>query len=335
MDAELLLVFLVLALILSALFLLLKPYLEWRIYGSETLESQIARTSFHFLPGQLVTAPWKAPEVTLSVVIPAYNEEFRLPQMLDEALMYLETRASATASSGFCYEVIVVDDGSSDNTYAAALSAGSRTRGLTGGELRVMKLTSNRGKGFAVRAGMLTARGQWLLMADADGSTSIRDLERLERALNVPVSMHGASRAAAQDASPEIAFGSRHHLQNLSDDVVAKRSWYRSALALGFRLVTNMIVGGSVKDSQCGFKLFRSGIGKQIFASLHLYRWSFDVEIIMLAQCYGKSIAEVPVTWVEMPGSKLNVLMGAMTMLRDLILMQVLYALGMWQPVLS
>ncbi|CAK9071684.1 unnamed protein product [Durusdinium trenchii] len=217
----------------------LKPYWDWRCSCSKPLESQISRTSFQCSPGELVPAPWKAPEVVLSVVVPAYNEEYRLPQMLDETLAYLESRGGATS---FSYEVIVVDDGSSDGTYAAALST-SRDASLQHGEVRIIKLLVNRGKGFAVRAGMLAARGQLLLMADADGATSIRDLERLERALG------------PKEDAPQIAFGSRHHLR---EEALTKRAWYRNVLMVGFHFAVWILVGGSVKDTQCGFKLFKA-----------------------------------------------------------------------------
>jgi len=314
------------------------PYLDWRSASNRPLEAHVARTSFQCAPGELVPPAWKAPEVTLSVVVPAYNEEYRLPQMLDETLSYLEARAAACPGS-FSYEVIVVDDGSTDATYAAALGslqrppaaslpaagagagAGGRQQPQQprGGELRVLRLASNRGKGFAVKAGMLVARGQLLLMADADGATNIRDLERLERALG----------PREEDGGPQIAFGSRHHLR---EEAVAKRAWHRNVLMTAFHLVVWLLVGGPVQDTQCGFKLFRARVGKQIFASLHIYRWAFDIEVVLLSRIFGRAIAEVPVTWVEMPGSKLNLITGSLTMLRDIVLLQVLYAFRIWQP---
>lgn len=296
----------------------LAPYLDWRDTCGRPLDAHVARTSFPCAPGELVPPAWKAPEVTLSVIVPAYNEEYRLPQMLDETLTYLEQRARASTTR-FTYEVIVVDDGSRDGTYAAALGSRPREPSQTSGELRVMQLTANRGKGFAVRAGMLAARGQLLLMADADGATKIGDLERLELAL-----------APRQDGTAtEIAFGSRHHLK---EEAIAKRSWYRNILMVCFHLVVALLVGGSVHDTQCGFKLFRADVGKRIFASLHLYRWAFDIEVVILARLLGKSLAEVPVTWVEMPGSKLNLITGSLTMLRDIVVVQVFYFLGVWSP---
>lgn len=293
------------------------PYLQWRRLCSRPLESHVLRTSFQFGPGELVPPAWKAPEVALSVIVPAYNEEHRLPQMLDETLNYLEARAAGSAL-GFSYEVIVVDDGSRDGTYVAALGFSQRrsqrvtSRGY--GELRVMRLQFNRGKGFAVRAGMLAARGQLLLMADADGSTSIRELERLEHALA----------QNNQEGGVQVVFGSRYHLK--------ERSRLRSLLGFLFSIIVWLVVGGPVHDTQCGFKLFRADVGKHMFASLHLHRWAFDVELLLLSRWLGLRVAEVPVTWVEMPGSKLGVAIGALSMLRDTIVMQVLYGLGVWQP---
>lgn len=315
-----------LVIVLLGLAWLLVPYLDWREVDGKAIETLISRTSFQCVPGELVPASWKAPELSLSVVVPAYNEEYRLPQMLDETLTYLEARAASSPAGSFSYEVIVVDDGSSDGTYSAALASQmavkeqpSRSRG---GELRVMQLLSNRGKGFAVRAGMLVARGQLLLMADADGATSIRDLERLESALDCQSVGPGG-------VGTEIVFGSRHHLQQ---DAVAKRSFVRSVLMFGFHFIVWCLVGGPIHDTQCGFKLFHHSVAKHIFTSLHLYRWAFDIEIVILARILGKAVAEVPVSFVDMPGSKLNLLTGALTMLRDIVLVRVLYLFGVWRP---
>jgi dolichyl-phosphate beta-glucosyltransferase len=303
--------------VLLALAWLLIPYLDWRQVEGKAVETFIARTSFQCVPGDLVPAAWKAPELSLSVVVPAYNEEYRLPQMLDETLSYLEARAAAGSPGSFSYEVVVVDDGSSDGTYAAALASAS-SRKQSGGELRVIQLAANRGKGFAVRIGMLAARGTLMLMADADGATSIRDMERLERAMD-----------CQSGGSTQIVFGSRHHLK---DDALKKRSFVRNTLMVSFHFVVWCLVGGPIHDTQCGFKLFHASAGKHIFSSLHLFRWAFDIEIVILSRILGKSIAEVPVTFVDMPGSKLNLITGALTMLRDIVLLRLLYIFGVWRP---
>lgn len=307
---------------LLALAWILAPYFDWRAVDGQAVEAHISRTSFRCAPGELVPAAWKAPELALSVIVPAYNEEARLPHMLDETLTYLEERAAAGPVGAFSYEVIVVDDGSDDGTYRAALEtqtlAGEQIGRRRGGELRVMQLSANRGKGFAVRAGVLAARGRLILMADADGATSIRDLEQLERALE----RQGGT-------SMNIVFGSRHHLRGQG---LAKRSTLRNLLMLGFHTVVWLFIGGPLHDTQCGFKLFRANVGKHIFASLHLFRWAFDIEVVLLARILGIAVAEVPVTFVDMPGSKLNMASASITMLRDILLLRVLYVLGVWQP---
>jgi len=289
---------------------LLMPYFNWRETYGKPLEAHVVRTSFQCAPGELVPPAWKAPLVTLSVIVPAYNEEYRLPQMLDETLMYLEGRAAAS-SLGFSYEVVVVDDGSTDGTYTAALGSWRRMPCHMHGEMRVIQLTANRGKGFAVKAGVLAARGQLLLMADADGATCIRDVERLEQALW----------KQSGDFGTQIAFGSRHHL-----------SLAQSFLMLAFRLIVWLVVGGPVQDTQCGFKLFHAAVGKQIFNSLHLHGWAFDIEILILARFLNKKITEVPVTWVEIPGSKFNPTARTATMLRDIVLALALYMFKVWRP---
>lgn len=318
-----------LPIVIVGLLWLALPYWEWWSATCKPLECHVAKTSFQVALGELIPPSWKPPQVALSVVIPAYNEEHRLPQMLEETFSYLEARAASNPGR-FSYEVVVVDDGSTDSTYAAALSSLQRPNKITGetggvrqpmgGELRVVRLCANSGKGFAVKIGMLVARGELLLLADADGATSIRDVERLERSLlGFPKDV---------DPGPQIAFGSRHHLKQ---EARAKRSSHRNLLRSAFHAVVWLFVGGSLRDTQCGFKLFRAKVGKQIFASLHLSRWAFDIEVVLLARIFNREVVEVPITWVEMPGSKLNLLTGSVAMFRDIVLLQALYNMGIWR----
>lgn len=326
------------------------PYLRWWECSWRALEAHVARTSFQCGPGELVHPAWKTPEVELSVVVPAYNEEYRLPHMLDECLMYLEARAAS--SPGFTYEVIVIDDGSRDGTYEAAMRCGIRLRDRPragaaadhrDGKLRVLRLTANRGKGFAARIGVLAARGRFVLMADADGATRIADVELLERALGagctlgrdplgVGVVPFGPSANAGIFAGglamPEIAFGSRHHLR---EETCARRYRVENVLNICFEYTLWALVGSPIYDTQCGFKLFHAPVGKRLFAALHLYRWSFDIELVLLANWFGKRIAEVPVTWIEMPGAQLRFGSGRFGILRDVVLAQCCYLFGVWR----
>lgn len=260
-------------------------------------------------PGQRVAFPsvYGAAETELTVVVPAYNEEKRLPQMLDEAVGYLNSRASA--HSAFTYEVIVVDDGSSDGTAKAALSFVSSQ---TAERVRLLQLSRNRGKGAAVRAGVLAARGRFVLMADADAATRFADIEKLERAVAV-----GAS----------VAIGSRTHLKGTGKS----RGLLRGLASVVFNMVV-VYVGGvlGIGDTQCGFKLYSRAAACVAFGGQKLDRWAFDVENLFRCQQAGLLVVEVPVAWTEVPGSKLSVVKATINMFKDMLRMRYNYVFGRW-----
>ena len=224
-----------------------------------------------------------------SVVIPALNEEARLPRYLDEVVGFLEGR-------GDPYEVIVVDDGSADGT-AAAVWAASRERRA----VRLLRLPVNRGKGAAVRAGMLDARGEFRLFTDADGATPIVELKRLESAFA---------------AGADIVIGSRV----LLDSGVSVRALLHRKLA---GRVFNAIVAwaglAGVSDSQCGFKCFRAQAALDLFGALETSGFGFDVELLMRARQRGYRIAEVAVNWADQAGGKVGVLTHGPGMLREVL----------------
>ncbi|XP_022594591.1 dolichyl-phosphate beta-glucosyltransferase [Seriola dumerili] len=250
----------------------------------------------------------------LSVVIPAYNEELRMPVMLDEAMDYLENRQKQNPS--FTYEVIVVDDGSKDKTTEVA----SRyTRKYGADKVRVLTLVKNRGKGGAVRMGTLSSRGKVILMADADGATKFSDLDKVE--------------AGLKDLNPKpenmgISCGSRAHLEQES---VAQRSVFRTFLMYGFHFLVWFLCVRGIKDTQCGFKLFTREAALKTFSSLHVERWAFDVELLYIAQCFKIPIAEVAVNWTEIEGSKLVPFWSWLQMGRDLIFIRLRYITGAWK----
>lgn len=250
----------------------------------------------------------------LSVVIPAYNEELRMPVMLDEAMEYLEKRQKQNPS--FTYEVIVVDDGSKDKTTEVALRY---TRKYSADKVRVLTLVENRGKGGAVRMGTLSSRGKLILMADADGATKFCDIEKVEAGLN------------DLNSRPEnmaISCGSRAHLEKES---VAQRSMFRTFLMYGFHFLVWFFCVRGIKDTQCGFKLFTREAALKTFSSLHVERWAFDVELLYIAQCFKIPIAEVAVNWTEIEGSKLVPFWSWLQMGRDLIFIRLRYITGAWK----
>jgi dolichyl-phosphate beta-glucosyltransferase len=263
----------------------------------------------------------------LSVVIPAYNEADRLPATLDETMAYLARRRDREGPY-FTYEVIVVDDGSTDGTAAAAAAAAARAGGDA---LRVLRLPANRGKGAAVRAGLWAARGERLLLMDADGATAVAQVERLEAALPrlaaeaadargapvaaapaapvttsaaaprwgaiaAPVPRRRAAVAAGvaappppRAAAPAFVLGSRAHL---AEAAAARRAPLRNLLTRGFHALVTLVVGGAVRDTQCGFKLLTRAAARALLPNQRLQRWAFDVELVHAAQRLGVPMAE-------------------------------------------
>ncbi|XP_038056980.1 dolichyl-phosphate beta-glucosyltransferase-like [Patiria miniata] len=250
----------------------------------------------------------------LSVIVPSYNEELRLPVMLDEAIGFLENKQKEKKS--FLYEVIVVDDGSKDSTTKVALEY-SKKYGTD--RVRVLTLAKNRGKGGAVRLGMLSARGRNVLFADADGATKFADLQKLEESLK---------KINTKEDNMAIVCGSRAHLQ---DEAVAQRSFFRTVLMYGFHFLVWFLCVRGVRDTQCGFKLMTRETAARLFTNLHVNRWAFDVELLYLAQALKIPTAEVAVNWHEIDGSKMVPVFSWIQMGKDLILIRLRYMLGVWQ----
>jgi dolichyl-phosphate beta-glucosyltransferase len=220
------------------------------------------------------------------VVIPAYNEAERLPPTLERVLAYLRGR-------GQSHEIVVVDDGSRDQTVA-------RARAVGGASLTVLANEVNRGKGYSVRRGMLAARGARRLMTDADLSTPIEDLELL---------------AARLDAGYDVAIGSRA----LPDsNVEIRQPWYRESMGRLFNALVRLLAVPGLKDTQCGFKLFTADAARAAFSRCHLDGFSFDVEALFLARRLGFRIAEVPVTWRNDAASRVG-LWGGFRAFPDLL----------------
>jgi dolichyl-phosphate beta-glucosyltransferase len=251
-------------------------------------------------------------ECDLSLVVPAYKETERLPVMMQETLRYLQGRIKQDPT--FTYEIIVVDDGSADGTTECALKF-SEEHGVE--LVRVLRLARNRGKGGAVKMGVLSSRGKRVLMVDADAATEIKDLSKLETMLD-RIETDGLG----------IVCGSRAHLE---DDAKASRSFFRTVLMHGFHTLVSSLCVKGVRDTQCGFKLFTRKSAMATFMSLHLDRWAFDVELLYIAQQLAIPIGEVAVNWQEIDGSKLSPLEAALQMGRDLIRINLLYSLKLWE----
>ncbi|KAG8390884.1 hypothetical protein BUALT_Bualt01G0130000 [Buddleja alternifolia] len=268
-------------------------------------------------------------EKYISLIIPAYNEEHRLPGALDETLIYLQERAAKDKL--FSYEVVIVDDGSADGTKRVAFDFVKR---YTVENVRVILLGRNHGKGEAIRKGMLHSRGELLLMLDADGATKVSDLEKLENQIRaVAIKEHKLGDSSTSDLSirisdvPIAAFGSRAHLE---EKALSTRKWYRNFLMKGFHLVVLLAAGPGIRDTQCGFKMFTRAAARKLFTNIRLKRWCFDVELVYLCKLFRIPMIEISVNWCEIPGSKVN-LLSIPNMLWEMALMSVGYRTGIWK----
>ncbi|NLE76090.1 MAG: glycosyltransferase family 2 protein [Chloroflexi bacterium] len=238
------------------------------------------------------TQPW------LSVVIPAYNEEKRLPGTLEQVLAYLEGQP-------YDSELLVVDDGSEDGTAQVVEAMAAQHP-----RLRLIR-NPHRGKGYTVRTGMLAGRGRYILFSDADLATPIDEEQKL---------------LAHLQSSYHVAIGSREGLG-------AKRldePWFRHFIGRAFNLLVRLVAVGGFHDTQCGFKAFRHEAAQAIFGALRLYGddapevkggavTAFDVEVLFLALKKGYKVIEVPVVWRYGQESKVNPARDAIRMFRDVL----------------
>lgn len=225
----------------------------------------------------------------LSVIIPAKDEEQRLPATLERVLAYLRRQS-------YPYEVVVVDDGSRDGTQGVVERFAEIDRTVRGVSYAV-----NRGKGYAMRQGMLAASGDYLLMCDADLSTPIEEVEKL---------------FAALDGGADVAIGSR---AMAGSHLVVRQPPLRELIGRCFNLAVRILAVPGIHDTQCGFKLFTRDAGRDIFARLTVDHWCFDVEALLVARKMAYRIAEIPVTWVNEANTKVNVWRDFLRTVLDLV----------------
>ncbi|MBI3079477.1 MAG: glycosyltransferase family 2 protein [Deltaproteobacteria bacterium] len=229
-----------------------------------------------------------AASAPLSVVIPAYNEETRLPATLTRIAAHLKTLEVEA-------EIVVVDDGSTDRTAAVVQGLAGAIPGL-----RLDRHPENRGKGAAVRSGVLQAAGGYILISDADLSTPIEELDRF-----LPLLQAGA----------DLVIGSRAHP---ASRILLHQPWHREMMGKLFNLFVRVLVLRGLKDTQCGFKALRAPTVRPLFARQRITGFGFDVEILYLARKAGLAIQEVPVTWINSPSSRVHLLKHPLGMLLDL-----------------
>lgn len=225
----------------------------------------------------------------LAVLIPAYNEDARIRPTLETVARYL-------ASQAYTWEVVVLSDGSTDGTQEAVREFAASNPGF-----RLVDSQPNHGKGFVVRKGMLEVDADLLLFSDADLAAPIEELEKLMPAIA---------------AGADIAIGSRPLRESRLE---VRQPWHREMLGRAFNKAVQMLAVPGIQDTQCGFKLFRRDVARDVFRRCKIDGFGFDFESLVIATDLGYRIAEVPIRWAHQEGSKVNVARDGLRMLRDLV----------------
>jgi dolichyl-phosphate beta-glucosyltransferase len=229
-----------------------------------------------------------SPTPELSIVIPAYNEQDRLPPTLARVRAWIDAAKIST-------EVIVVDDGSQDFTAAVVANLSADWP-----ELRILVNPGNHGKGYSVRHGALEARGRIVLFTDADLSAPIEEADKLLAAL----------------ATHDIAIGSRALDRRL---ISVHQSKLREFAGIVFNMVVRIVLGLPFSDTQCGFKAFMREPCKIVFQQQRIERFGFDPELLFIAKRHGLTIAEVPVRWAHDPGTRVAMLRDSLKMFAEVL----------------
>lgn len=242
--------------------------------------------------------PPTLPRRSLSVVIPAFNEGRRLATTLVQITNFLTTWADE-------WEVLVVDDGSQDDT---AQLVGNFATGVE--FVRLLGYAQNRGKGYAVRCGVLASQYETILMTDADLSTPIAEIEKLYALL----------------ADADVVIASR----SINDaKLLEKQGPFRMICGKAFNLILRLLRLTSFGDTQCGFKLWRRSVAQQVFVECHIDGFAFDVETLLLARRRGLRISEVGVVWKNSPESKVRIVTDSLAMFVDVLRLR--RRIGMWR----
>lgn len=228
--------------------------------------------------------------MNLSIIIPAYNEEEKIIACLEKVTVYCRE-----ALSDWQVEIIVVNDGSSDRTLELVQQF-ARNKDW----VRVVSYSQNRGKGYAVNRGVKEARGKHILFMDVDLATPIEEFDKFLPKLK---------------ADCDVIIGTR---RVKASELELRQPFYRELMGKVFYYLSSMFLGLSVSDITCGFKVFSMTAAKKVFANQQLWDWSFDAEILFLAQLYGFKICEVPVRWRDDPDSRVRVIRDALRALQGL-----------------
>lgn len=224
----------------------------------------------------------------VTVIIPSYNEQSRIENTLKAVNEYFLNKPVTR-------QIIVVDDGSSDNTAGKAEDLGREIDNL-----RVLTYKPNRGKGYAIKKGIEAARGKYILFTDADNSTPIEEFDKFYPLLE----------------DNRVVIGSRYLSES---NVVVSQPWYRVLIGRLANILIQLFILDGVRDTQCGFKAFQHGAAKEIFSRVKVNRYGFDIEALAIARLLNLSIKEVPVSWYNSPESRIRPVKDAVRTFGELI----------------
>jgi dolichyl-phosphate beta-glucosyltransferase len=236
----------------------------------------------------------------LSIVIPAHNEENRLPETLKQVIRYLEKQP-------FASEVIVVENGSTDRTSAIAREFAEKN-----GNVKAIQ-NDWRGKGLAIQRGVKEAKGEYVFMCDADLSMPVEEISKF-----IPPQLNNV----------DIAIGSREAPGAVRYD----EPYYRHFTGRVFNTLIRLLVLPTLQDTQCGFKCIRADVARDIFRYQTLTGWAFDVELLYIARLHGYQIVEIPIDWYFNADSKISVLRDSLRMFLDLLLIRRNAWRGLYDP---
>jgi dolichyl-phosphate beta-glucosyltransferase len=225
----------------------------------------------------------------ISIIVPSYNEGERIQPTLEKVVEYLRPRFSR-------FEVIVVDDGSADDTSNKVTQAQLREP-----RVKLISCSANHGKGFAVRQGILAAKGDAVLFTDADLSTPVETIESGLKGLD--------------DGYP-VVIASRRHAESI---IVLRQSWSRDFIGRIFNLVVRRLLSLRFQDTQCGFKCFSREAARKIFSVARIDGFAFDAEILVIARTLGYRVKEIPVCWTNSPESKVRPLRNFLRVSNELL----------------
>lgn len=214
--------------------------------------------------------------IKLSVVVPCYNEESRVVDGLNHYWSYLKKQKYQS-------ELIFVDDGSTDKTRGEVLKEVQGKKGIS-----VINYNKNQGKGYAIIQGIKSAKGQYILFCDIDHSVPVDTIEKFYDNF---------------EKGADVVIGSR---RVKGAKILIHQSWLRETLGRGFTFLVRILIDWKIKDATCGFKAFKNKAAKKIFNSVSIYDWAFDAEVLYLAKKYHLKIAQVPVSWSDVRGSKVS-----------------------------